>query len=538
VTQAIGTFDYIVVGAGSAGCVLANRLTASGRHRVLVLEAGPEDRNLWIHVPLGYGKLFKDRRHNWLYESEPQEHMDGRRIVQPRGKVLGGSSSINGLIYIRGQREDYDLWRQLGLAGWSYDDVLPYFRRAEDQCRGEDAYHGVGGPLSVAEVRDRHPLCDAFIAAAAQAGIPTTRDFNGPVQEGAGYIQMTARGGRRCSTARGYLRPARARPNLTVLTGALVTRLLFEGRRATGVTFRHEGALKQARAGAEVILSSGAFNSPQLLQLSGVGPADLLGAHGIPVVLDQPGVGADLQDHLQARMVWKCTRPVTVNDDMATLARRVRMGLAYVLARRGSLALAAGTACAFFKTDPRLATPDIQVHFITFSTDRMGETLHPFSGFTASVCQLRPESRGWVRIRSADPAQAPAIHPNYLATETDRRTMVDGLKILRAIHQKPAMTPFVAAEYDPGPACVSDGDFLAHVRARGTTIYHPSSTCRMGTDARAVTDERLRVRGLGGLRVVDASIMPAVVSGNTNAPVVMIAEKASAMILDDAGAPA
>lgn len=530
------TYDYIIVGAGSAGCVLADRLSATGRHRVLLLEAGPEDRNPWIHVPLGYGKLFKDPRFNWLFESEPEPELDGRRVIQPRGKVLGGSSSINGLIYMRGQREDYDHWRQLGNVGWSYDDVLPYFKRAEDQARGADAFHGAGGPLAVADQSEPHPLCDAFIAAAGQVGIPRNDDFNGATQEGAGYFQTTSRRGRRCSTAVGYLRPARRRANLRVVTGALTTAVTFENRRATGVAWREGGAERRARAAGEVILAAGAFGSPQLLQLSGVGPGEHLRAHGIAVIHDAPGVGADLSDHLQVRMMFRCRQRITFNDDMASLWGRMRIGLRYALARKGPLTVSAGYAGAFFKTDPRLATPDIQVHFLLFSTDRMGESLHRFPGFTASVCQLRPESRGTVRLRSADPAAPPEIRPNYLSAEADRRANVEGLKILRRIHQQPAMAPFVEAELDPGPEAADDAALLAHCRRRGGTIYHPSGTCRMGPDARAVVDERLRVKGLGALRVVDGAIMPSLVSGNTNAPIIMIAEKASDMILADAGA--
>jgi choline dehydrogenase len=530
----LGTFDYIIVGSGSAGCVLANRLSASGEHRVLLLEAGGRDRNPWIHVPLGYAKLFTNAKVNWLYKSEPEPELGGRVIVQPRGKVLGGSSSINGLVYIRGQREDFDTWRQLGNVGWSYDDVLPLFRRAEDQERGGNEYHGVGGPLSVSDQRDTHELCDAFIEAAEQVGIPRNPDFNGAAQEGAGYFQLTSRRGFRCSAAVGYLRPARRRHNLTVVTDALATRVLLDGRRATGVELRRGGEALQAHAAREVIVSGGSINSPQLLQLSGLGPADLLRSHGIDVVADVPGIGADLQDHMQVRMIWKCTRPITLNDDVASIVRRVGIGMRYALWRRGPLTISAGYAGAFFRTDTRLATPDIQVHFLNFSTTKMGDKLHPFSAFTASVCQLRPESRGSIRIRSADPAAPPEIRLNYLTTETDRRTNIEGLKILRGIMQAPAMQPYVAEEYDPGPACVTDEDWLNHCRARASTIYHPVSTCRMGPDERAVVDQRLRFKGIGGLRVIDGSIMPTLVSGNTNAAIIMIAEKGADMILEDA----
>src|ERR1043165_820568 len=397
-----GSFDYIVVGAGSAGCVLTSRLTASGRHRVLLIEAGGEDRNLWIHVPIGYAKLFADARHNWLYNSEPEPELGGRSIIQPRGKVMGGSSSINGLLYIRGQAEDFDHWRQLGNAGWSFTDVLPYFRRAEDQQRGEDDLHGVGGPLAVRDVSEGHPLCDAFIDACEQAGLPRTNDFNGASQEGAGYFQLTTRKGRRWSTARGYLAPARRRGNLAVVSHALTTRILFEGRRAVGVEYRKGGATHTARATAEVILSSGAFNSPQLLQLSGLGPADLLQQHGIKVIADIKGVGADLQDHYQARINYRSRTRNTINDMMGSMGGRIAAGLRYALLRKGFLTIGAGYAGAFAKTDPMMATPDVQFHFILFSADSVGQKLHSWPGFLASICQLRPESRRLVRMKWAD----------------------------------------------------------------------------------------------------------------------------------------
>jgi choline dehydrogenase len=529
-------YDFIIVGAGSAGCVLADRLTASGRHRVLLLEAGGKDSNPWIHIPLGYGKLFNDARVNWLYQSAPEPELDNRTIIQPRGKVLGGSSAINGLLYVRGQKEDFDHWRQLGNVGWSYDDVLPYFKRAENQQRGADAYHGTGGPLSVSDQTEPHEICDAFIEAAQQVGMPRNDDFNGATQEGAGYFQTTSRRGRRCSTAVAYLRPARKRPNLRVVTNALTTRILFEGDAAVGVEYTVAGAKRRALAGAEVILAAGAFNSPQLLQLSGVGPAERVSAFGIPVVSDLPGVGEGLQDHLQSRLVYRCPLPLTLNDDMRTLRGRIGIGLRYALRRKGPLTVSAGYAGGFFRTDERLATPDVQAHFLLFSTDKMGDKLHLFSAFTASICQLRPESRGWVRIKSADPAAPPEIRPNYLAAELDRKTMVAGLKLLRRIMEAPALKPYVTDEVDPGPGCVTDDQLLAHIRARGSTIYHPTSTCRMGDDAMAVVDHRLRVRGLRRLRVVDGSVMPSLVSGNTNAAIIMIAEKGADMILEDVAA--
>ena len=530
------SFDYIVVGAGSAGCVLANRLTASGRHRVLLIEAGPEDRNLWIHVPIGYAKLFTDAKHNWLYNSEPEPELGGRSIIQPRGKVMGGSSSINGLLYIRGQAEDFDHWRQLGNAGWSFSDVLPYFRRAEDQQRGADELHGVGGPLSVSDVSEPHPLCEAFIDACEQAGLPRTNDFNGASQEGAGYFQLTTRKGRRWSTARGYLASARRRHNLEVVGSALTTRILFDGRRATGVEYIKDGVKRVARANAEVILSSGAFNSPQLLQLSGIGPGDLLRQHGIEVIADMKRVGADLQDHYQARFNYRCTEPITMNDMMGSLRGRVGAGLRYALFRKGFLTVGAGYAGGFFKTDPTLPTPDVQFHFILFSADSVGQKLHPWPGFLASICQLRPESRGFVRIKSADPAQAPAIQPRYLTAQHDRDVVVKGMQLLRRVMGQPAIARYIVEELMPGPKVGSEAELLEFARQKGTTVFHPTSTCRMGSDVTAVVDERLRVHGFEGLRVADASIMPTVVSGNTNAACVMIGEKASDMILQDASA--
>jgi choline dehydrogenase len=524
-------YDYVIVGAGSAGCVLANRLTASGRHSVLLLEAGPRDRDPWIHVPLGYGKLFTKSSVNWRYNSEPEPELNGRLVYTPRGKVLGGSSSINGLVYIRGQRQDFDAW---GVPGWGYDELLPYFKRSEDQGRGADEWHGVGGPQAVSDLPDRHELCDAFIAAAGEVGIARNDDFNGAVQEGAGYYQATARNGRRSSTATGFLRPAEGRPNLTVMTGALATRVLFDGTRAIGVEYRRGGALRQARAAREVLLAAGAFNSPQLLQLSGVGSRELLAAHDIPVVAELPGVGEDLQDHFYVRTIWRCTRPITFNDDMGSWRRMLGVGLRYLLSRRGPLTVSAGYAGAFARTRPELTRPDVQFYFINFSVPKAGEKLHPFSAFTCSMCPLQPQARGSVRIRSADPGEAPAIRYNFLVTEADRNTAVAGLKLLRRLVRSPAMRPYVAAEELPGARVQSDADWLGFCREVGSTVYHPVATCRMGTDARAVTDPRLRVRGISAVRVVDASVMPAVISGNINAAVIAVAEKGADLVLEDA----
>ena len=531
-------FDYIIVGAGSAGCVLANRLTASGRHRVLLLEAGGNDRNIWIHIPLGYGKLFSNPKVNWLYKTEPEPDLNNRQVIQPRGKVMGGSSSINGLLYIRGQHEDYDHWRQLGNAGWSFKDVLPYFRCAEDQERGADDLHGVGGHLKVSNVCEPHPLCEAFIEAAQASGFPRNDDFNGPTQEGAGYFQLTSRNGRRWSTAVGYLKEARRRPNLAVEPNALASRILFDGRRAVGVEYRQGDAIRTAYADGEVIISGGAFNSPQLLQLSGVGPTKTLQDLGIDVVAGMPGVGADLQDHLQIRMLYRCTEPITANEVINNWRYRYAAGLRYLLTRKGLLTIGAGYAGAFLRTRPELATPDVQFHFLIFSADAAGAALHPFPGFMTSVCQLRPDSRGFVRIKSADPRVPPAIQPRYLSARTDCDCVVDGMKLLRRVMNQPVMRKYVAEERAPGEACTSDAELLAFARETGTTVYHPTSTCRMGSDPNAVVDERLRVRGFEHLRVIDASIMPTVVSGNTNAAAVMIGEKGADMVLEDADASA
>ena len=512
-------YDAIIVGAGSAGCVLANRLTEDASKRVLLLEAGPRDTHLWIHVPLGYGRLFADRKVNWSYESEPEPALNGRRVFTPRGKVLGGSSSINGLVYIRGQPEDFDGW---GIPGWGWKDLLPYFKKAENQHRGADEWHGVGGPLEVADLPDKHELCDAFIASAERLGIPRNDDFNGARQEGTGYYQATACRGRRCSTATGYLRPAEKRPNLSVMTDTLVSKILFDGKRAVGVQCA-DGKVLNAR---EIILSGGAFNSPQLLQLSGVGSGKMLQELGIPVVHDLPAVGEDLQDHFYARTFWRCNRAITLNDDMTSLWRKAGMVANYVFRKKGPLTISAGYAAAFVRTRPESTRPDAQIYFINFSTAKRGGILHSHSGFTCAVSQLQVESRGSVRIRSKDPREQPAIRYNYLATENDRRVMVEGLKIARKICETAPMRDYVAGEYYPGEKVKTDEEWLEFSREVGETVFHPTSTCRMGS----VVDSTLRVRGMDGLRVVDASVMPAVPSGNINAAVIAVAEKAADLI--------
>jgi choline dehydrogenase len=527
-------YDYIIVGAGSAGCVLANRLSTSGHHRVLLLEAGGAGRNPWIHIPLGYGKHFTNPKVNWLYANEPDAAVADRRIPNPRGKVLGGSSSINGLVYIRGQREDYDHWRQLGNDGWSFDDVLPYFRKSEDQQRGADEYHGAGGALAVSDPKTPHPLADAFIDAAATLGYPRTDDFNGPNREGFGYLQLTSRNGLRSSTAVAFLRPARKRKNLHIVTSAHATRILFDGARATGIEYARDGRTVTAQASGEVILSGGSINSPQLLQLSGVGPAQHLRNLGIGVVADIPGVGDNLQDHFNIRLVYRCRKPLTLNDALNNPFRGALELARYALRRDGFLAMGASVAAGFFKTDPVAVTPDIQASMTLFSADKIGEKLHPFSGFSSIVRLLRPESRGTITIKSTDPFEPPAIRPNFLHQPRDSEVLVKGCHMVRQIVNTPPLAGLVEAEYLPGPEVTSDADMLEFLRNVGATSFHPVSTCRMGSDEKAVVDPRLRIHGLDGLRVVDASIMPVIVSGNTNAPTIMIAEKAADMILADA----
>ena len=536
----MSTVDYIVVGAGSAGCVLAGRLSEDPCTQVLLLEAGPPDRSLWIHLPIGYGKTMWSNKLNWRFYTDAEPHMNGRRIYWPRGKTLGGSSSINGLIYIRGQRQDYDHWAALGNPGWGYDDVLPYFIKSENNQRGANAFHGASGPLRVSDIADKNPLIDAFIAGALEVGVPRTDDFNGPQQEGAGYYQLNTHRGWRWSAAKAYLAPARKRANLQVHTNAQATGLVMEGGRAVGVRYRQDGVDKTVRCRAEVLLAAGALQSPQLLQLSGIGPQGLLSDHGIPVLHPLGGVGENLQDHLQFRLTFESTRPTT-NDELRSWTGRVGLALQWLLRRAGPLAVGINQGGCFMRALPQAAsseaqTPDIQFHVATLSADMAGGNVHPFSGFTLSVCQLRPESRGTVRIRSPDPFEAPAMQPNYLSTDKDRRVAVAAIKAARAIAHSSALRPLVKREVTPGPEVADDATLLDFCRNHGATIFHPSGTCRMGPDAQAgaVVDARLRVHGVGGLRVVDCSVMPTLVSGNTHAPVVMVAEKAVDMIRADA----
>jgi choline dehydrogenase len=522
--------DYVVVGAGSAGCAVAARLSEDPSVRVVLLEAGSRDWNPWLHVPIGYAKTMYHPTLSWNLMTEPEPELEGRRVPWPRGRVLGGSSAINGLLYVRGQQEDYDHWRQLGCTGWSFEDVLPYFRRAEDQERGGSRLHGTGGPLAVSDLRDRNPLAQSFVDAAVELGFPRNEDFNGETQEGAGFYQTTSRKGWRVSAAKAYLKPARNRPNLIIVADAHSTGLVLEGRRAAGVRFRRHGAMLAVRAEREVILCGGAIASPHLLLLSGIGPAGHLQEMGIEVVHDLPAVGTNLQDHFQARLAFRINKPVSMNTRTRSLWGQFLMGAEFAIRRTGPLTVSAGTAGLFARVLPGSATPDVQYHFLPFSAEKSMQQLHPFPGMTISACQLRPESRGSITLASADPMAKARIQANYLATETDRRCMVEGIKLGRRLAQTRALGQWVEEEIVPGAETASDDEILAFIRRTGITIYHPSGTCRMGGDAASVVDPELRVRGIEGLRVADASVMPTVVSGNTNAPAIMIGEKCADLV--------
>ncbi|MBJ6135201.1 choline dehydrogenase [Ochrobactrum sp. Q0168] len=522
--------DIVIVGAGSAGCTLAGRLTEDGQTAVTILEAGGKDWNPWIHIPIGYGKTIVHPRLNWRFETEASAEIGNRRMYWPRGKVLGGSSSINGLLYIRGQAQDYDHWRQLGNTGWSYDDVLPYFRKAENHENGGDTYHGSDGPLRVSNLKERNPLCDAFIKSAVEAGIPANDDFNGATQEGVGYYHTTTRNARRCSASVAYLKPAMKRQNLRVITKAETQRIVFEGKRAVGVIFERGGKQIFVRARREVVISAGSINSPKLLLLSGIGPAAQLRQLGIDVVHDLPGVGENLQDHYGALVTYKSRLPVTVNDIMMSPAKQLQVGLQYLLFRTGPLTISAAQVGAFAKSDQRLETPDIQFLFQTFSHDEYDDGLHKFSGFANAVCPVRPESRGTLKLRSANPKDTPLMQPNYLSSENDRKVLVEAIKLSRKVAEKAAIAAVIEAEYAPGKAVQSDDEILSYARQTGLSIAHQVGTCKMGQDSMAVVDASLKVQGIEGLRVVDASIMPTLISGNTNAPTIMIAEKAADMI--------
>ncbi|QFU17341.1 GMC family oxidoreductase [Microvirga thermotolerans] len=534
------TFDYVIVGGGSAGCVLANRLSADRRRTVCLLEAGGRDNWIWFHIPVGYLFAIGNPRSDWMFKTEPEPGLNGRVLNYPRGKVLGGSSAINAMIYMRGQREDYDGWRQMGLRGWGWEDVKPIFRRHEDHYLGEGEHHGVGGEWRIEAPRVRWDILDAFIEAAVEAGIPRTSDFNTGDNEGIGYFQVNQKNGRRWSAARGFLKPALTRPNLSVEIEAQATRILFEGRRAVGVEFMRGGTRRQVRARREVIVSTGAVVTPQLLQLSGIGDGNLLQQHGIPVVHHAPGVGANLQDHLQLRPIYRVHGVRTLNEDYRSLIRKGHMALEYALFRRGPLTMAPSQLGAFTRSSPRYATPNLQFHIQPLSLDKFGEEPHPFPAFTASVCNLRPTSRGSIQLRGPDPLTPPVIRLNSLTTEEDEQVAVDALRLVRRIVSMPALGRYRPEEYKPGGELTTDRELLQGAREIGTTIFHPVGTAKMGveSDPMAVTDERLRVRGIEGLRVVDASIMPTITSGNTNSPTIMIAEKGAMMILEDEGAGA
>jgi choline dehydrogenase len=531
-----GPYDFIVIGAGSAGAVLAARLSESGRKKVLLLEAGPRDLNPWIHLPMGYSKLFTDSRYNWMYESEPESALQGRVLYQPRGKVLGGSSSINGMMYVRGNAQDFDDWAKAGCDGWSYDEVLPYFRKAEDQSRGADHWHGAGGPLKVSDQSFDHELPNALCAAAVQAGLERNDDFNGAAQDGFGYYQMNIHRGRRWSTARGYLAPARRRANLRIVTGARVERIVVENRVATGVLFSRGGQRRIATAG-EIILSAGTIASPQLLMVSGIGAAAPMQDLGVGCVLDLPEVGRNLQDHTCVQLMFRCTRPITVNDIANSLARRIGVGLQYAITRKGYLAETGIYVGGFARSDDTQDRPDIQMAMAAWSVGERtakGAKPHPFSGFSFSPEHVNPDARGAVTLRSADAMAAPRISFNFFQTEYDIRAMTFGIRLVRRISEQPAMKPYVASELQPGKDVQTDDEILDFIRQKAGSDIHAVGTCRMGPDAGAVVDPRLRVNGIAALRVVDASIMPRIVRGNTHAAVVMIAEKAADMILADA----
>ena len=527
-------FDYIIVGAGTAGCVLANRLSARRDLNVLLLEAGGKDDYFWIDIPVGYLYTIGNPRTDWCYETEPEPGLGGRRIGYARGRVLGGCSSINAMIYMRGQQSDYDHWAALGNRGWSWEEVLPLFKRSEDYQHGADEFHGAGGELRVEERRVNWEILDAWRAAAAECGIPSIEEFNRGDNFGAAYFQMNQRRGRRWSATKAFLRPAQHRPNLQVQVNALVEGLVLDGRRAVGVQVRDKTGRRTLRARRELVLAAGAIGSPQILQLSGIGPGALLRERGVAIRHDLPGVGENLQDHLQIRSIYKVRNTRTLNRRAGSWLGKAGMALEYTLHRTGPLTMPPSQLGAFAKSGPEQETPDLEWHVQPLSLDRFGDPLHPFDAITPAVCNLRPTSRGHVRIKSAHPDAAPAIRLNYLSTEEDQRVAAAGLRFTRRIMAAPALKRFEPEEWRPGPELQTDAELQAAAAALGTTIFHPVGTCRMGADRMAVVDDRLRVHGMDGLRVIDASIMPRITSGNTNAPTVMIAEKGAELLLADA----
>lgn len=532
-------YDFVVTGAGSAGCAVAARLSESGRYRVLLLEAGPADTDPWIHIPIGYHKLYAHQRYNWKFESEPVAGLNGRTSYQPRGKMLGGTSSLNGMIYMRGTSADYDGWRQRGCVGWDWASVLPFFRKAEDNGRGEDAFHGTGGPLKVTDSRFRSEIVDAIVAAAQQAGVVRNNDFNGESQEGVGYYQSTTSDGRRWSAAVAYLHPARGRKNLDIIPNAHATRIAFDGRRAVGVTYRTPHGESTARVRREVVVSGGVYGSPQLLMLSGVGPGGHLREMNIPVVHDLDGVGANLHDHFNSYVAWRAARTGTLNDLGQSRFRQLMAGIQYAATRTGPLAGISGLAGILARTDPRFDRPDLQMNIFLWSVDRrdsVGIHAHKWPGFSISPVHLRPEGRGRVSLMSPDPLSPPRIAFRFLETQHDLDAMLYGMRLARKIAEQPALKPYIAEEVQPGPAVTSDEDMIEDLRNRGVSNLHPVGTCRMGIGPDAVVDPRLKVHGIDGLRVADASIMPQIVGGNTNAPSIMIGEKAAEMMLEDAHA--